>query len=235
MPLAKFIAAIASVDWSKNINDLLVDAQSAQALADTNLKLAIWAQQLENADKGNPALCFVREMQIAGQHVAVLVALSLYKPAAGSIRSVVEAALYYSYFRTHPAELQTLASDGGFYLEKKEILEFHKLHSLNFNELQRRLGVLSRLEVWYARLSALVHGQIPGSWVEHKSVAEIKMIKATQDLAVSAFVEGGDIVHRFLLCTVGQQLWDSFSSHAKGRLLAGLHGDEKKALKLDLA
>lgn len=76
---------------------------------------------------------------------------------------------------------------------------------------------------------------MPGAWIEHKSVADIKPIKATQDLAIETFVEGVDIIHRFYLCTAGRYLWDSFSSDAKKRLLAGLHGDEKKILKLDAA
>ena len=66
-------------------------------------------------------------------------------------------------------------------------------------------------------------------------MAEIKSIKSTQDFAIEAFIEGVDIVHRVFLCTVAQQLWDSFSSDAKKKLLAGLHGDEKKILKLDTA
>lgn len=235
MPLSKLSEALAAVNWKKNIDDFLADSKSAQKLAGTNLRLAIWARQFENADKGNPALCFIREMQVAGQHVAVLIALSLYKPAAGSIRSMFEGALYYSYLRTHPSELESLARGTGFYLEKREVLEFHKEHTFRFNELQQKLGVLSRLEPWYGKVSSIVHGHIPGAWIEHKSVAEIKVIKATQDLAIDTFAEGADIVHRFFLCSTGQQLWDSFSTQAKKELLAGLHGDEKKALKLDAA
>jgi len=235
MPLNKLKAALASIDWKKNIDAFLSDAKTAQNLADVNLKLAIWAGQLENADKGNPALCFVREMQVSGQHVAVLISLALYKPAAGSIRSMFESALYYSYLRTHPSELETIVRGTGYYLEKREVIEFHKQHTARFNELQKALGVLSRLEKWYGRVSSLVHGHIPGAWVEHESVAEIKPIKATQDLAVATFAEGSDIVHRLFLCTVAQQLWDSFSTQAKKQLLAGLHGDEKKILKLDAA
>lgn len=234
MPLNKLKVALASVNWTKNTDTFLADTKSAEKLANTNLNLAVWAGQLENADKGNPALCFVREMQVSGQHVAVLIALSLYKPAAGSIRSMFESALYYTYLRTHPIELESLVRGTGYYLEKREVIEFHKEHTFRFNELQQKLGVLSRLEKWYGNVSSLVHGHIPGAWIEHKSVAEIKPIKATQDLAISTFAEGGDIVHRFFLCTVGQQLWDFFSQ-AKKHLLAGLHGDEKKALKLDAA
>jgi hypothetical protein len=124
MPAAKFKAAISAVDWQKNVDELLADKTSAETLAAANLKLAIWSRQLEGADAGNPALCFVREMQIAGQHVAVLIALALYKPAAGSIRSVLETALYYSYFRTHFSELETLARGMGYYLEKRHVMSF---------------------------------------------------------------------------------------------------------------
>jgi hypothetical protein len=123
----------------------------------------------------------------------------------------------------------------GYYLEKKEVLDFHKEHTLEFAELQQKLGVIARMEKWYGRVSSLVHGHVPGAWIEHTSVAEIKPIKATQDLAIETFVEGVDIIHRFFLCTAGRQLWDSFSTDAKKKLLSGLHGDEKKALKLDSA
>ncbi len=235
MPLSKFGAAIDAVNWKTNVGFLLADAESAKLLTSANLQIAIWSRQFETLDIGNPALCFVREMQVAGQHVAVLVALSLYKPAAACMRSVLETALYYSYFRTHPAELETLARSTGYYPEKREIIEFHKEHTLEFSELQQKLGVISRMDKWYGRVSSLVHGQIPGAWIEHKSVAEIKPIKATQDLAISTFVEGADIVRRFFLCSTGHQLWDGFSSEAKKQLLANLHGDEKNALNLDSA
>lgn len=235
MPLAKLDSALGAIDWKNNIATLMADKKSAEALAGANLRLALWSKQFEDADSGNPALCFIREMQVAGQHVAVLVALSLYKPAAGSIRSVLETALYYTYFRTHPAELETLVRGVGYYLEKKEVLEFHKVHSLNYPELQQKLGVISRMEKWYGHVSSLIHGHIPGKWIEHNSVADIKPIKVTQDAAIETFVEGVDIVHRFFLCTAGRDLWDSFASDAKKQLLAGLHGDEKKILKLDSA
>jgi hypothetical protein len=235
MSTDKLSAALKAVDWKKNIVNFLADTPAAEKVAKCNMRLAIWAKQLESADKGNPSICFIREMQIVGQHVAVLIGLSLYKPAAGSIRSLVEAALYYTYFRTHPAELETLARAEGFYLEKKDVIGFHKDHTSMFVERQSKLGLLQRLEKWYGEVSGLVHGQIPGAWVEHKSVAEIKTIKATQDLAINAFCEGEDIVHRLFLCTVAQGLWDSFSTQSKTSLLSGLSGEEKKVLKLDAA
>src|SRR4029077_6105579 len=121
----------------------------------------------------------------------------------------------------------------GSYLEKREVIEFHKDHTLDFTALQQKLGLLSRMDKWYGQVSALVHGHKPGAWTEHKAVSDIKPSKATQELAISTFLDGVDIVHRVFLCTAGRQLWDAFASEAKKSLLAGLHGDEKKLLKLD--
>jgi hypothetical protein len=36
-------------------------------------------------------------------------------------------------------------------------------------------------------------------------------------------------------CTAAKQLWNSFTPVAKKQLLAGLHGDIKKSLRLDAA
>lgn len=235
MAADKLAAALDAVDWKQNVTEFFQDAEIAEALAKANLRLAVWAKQFETIDKDNPALCFVREMQVAGQHVAVLTALSLYKPAAASMRTMLETALYYSYFRTHHSELETIVRVSNFYVEKKDLLDYHKKHTVDFIDLQAKLGILSRLESWYGKVSAVIHGQIPGAWVEHKSVAEIKHIKSTQDVVITTFVEGEEIVHRLFLCTVGRVLWNGFSSTAKKNLLSGLHGDLKTALGLDSA
>ena len=89
-----------------------------------NLRLALWSKQFEDADSGNPALCFIREMQVAGQHVAVLVALSLYKPAAGSVAQFSKQLSAYTYFRSHRAELETLAGGVQFYCTERDVSKF---------------------------------------------------------------------------------------------------------------
>ena len=66
MPLSKLKTALAAVDWKGNIESLMADTKSADRLASANLQLAIWSRQFESADVRNPALCFVREMQVAG-------------------------------------------------------------------------------------------------------------------------------------------------------------------------
>jgi hypothetical protein len=228
MLVTKLQTALSSVNWANNVNALLSDAGASQRLADCNMRLAIWARQFENTDKGNPALAFIREMQIAGQSVTVLVALSLYKSAASSIRTVLETGLYYSYFRDHPAELATLARGGGYFVEKREIIDFHKRHTPDFSSIQQKLGVVSRIDNWYSAISAIVHGQIPGTWVDYKGVADIAPIKSTEGAVIDFFGRGEDAVHRLFLCTVGRQLWHGFSSQAKAKLLSGLTGEEKK-------
>jgi hypothetical protein len=148
---------------------------------------------------------------------------------------MLETGLYYTYFRTHPSELITLVRDPQYYIDKKEVLEYHKLHSVEFTALQSQLGLVSRLEKWYAEVSAVVHGQIPGTWAEHQALASTAPISATEKIVLAKFVEGVDVLHRLFLCTTGKHLWDHFSSTAKNELLHGLPGSTKTALKLDSA
>lgn len=235
MAANKLTTALGTIDWAQNVTTFLKDVKSTEAIARANLRLAVWAKQLENVDQRNPALCFIREMQVASQHVAVLTALALYEPSAASMRTMLETALYYTYFRTHHTELATLAVDSNFYVGKRELLDYHKNHTIDFNCLQQKLGLLSKLDNWYHRVSSIIHGQIPGDWVEHKSVSEIRHIPSTQSIVVETFTDGEELVHLLFLCTVGRELWNGFSSRAKKRLLTGLQGEKKSALSLDSA
>ncbi len=235
MPAKKLAAALTSVNWNENVKQFLGDPDSAGRIAEANLRLATWAKQFESIDKGNPSLCFIREMQIAGHYVAALIALALYQSAAGSMRTILESALYYTYFRTHLSELSTLVRDADFFISKEELLDYHKTHTVEFSKLQSKFGLVGNLNKWYSGVSSIIHGQIPGKWVEHTSLSEIECIKSTLDTAVSTFCGGEKLVHQLFLCTVGRELWNSFSTPSKKLLLAGLHGDVKAALRLDSA
>src|SRR5580698_6400361 len=105
MPSSHLISALAAVNWNDNAAVFCGDAQAVSACEAVNHRLAVWAQQLEDADRGNPALSFVREMQAAGHAVPALAALALYKASASSMRAVLDTALFYTFFRTHPCEL----------------------------------------------------------------------------------------------------------------------------------
>ena len=235
MSASKLAQALSAIDWNANVKQFLKDTIAVEKIAAANLRVATWAKQFENIDKGNPALCFIRELQIAGQHVAAASALPLYKSAAGAMREMLESALYYSYFRTHPCELATLIRNPDFYISKAELLDYHKSHTPDFTDLQQQLGLVTRLNKWYKLTSSIIHGQIPGAWTQHKSLADIKYADATLNLVAKTYSEGEELIHHLFLCTVGRLLWDTFSPSAKKVLAAGLHGDVKAALKIDSA
>lgn len=231
----KLHKALSSVDWNANVSEFVKDHAASEAVSVCNMRLALWSKQFEIVDKDNPALSFIREMQVAGHHVSALTSLSLYKPAASAMRTVLETALYYTYFRTHPAELSTLVRDSKYFLYKKELIDYHMVHTPQFTQLQEMFGLNSRLSEWYSKVSSIIHGQIPGIWVAQKSLTNTKHVRKTLSIVVKYFTEVVDIVSHLFLCTAGRELWKDFSSSAKRQLLSGIHGNIKAELGLDSA
>ncbi|WP_290600302.1 hypothetical protein [Janthinobacterium sp.] len=225
--------AMKAVDWNANVEVFLQDQSLMSEIDQSCIRLAIWAKQLENIDSKNPAISFVRAMQISSHHAVATMGLAMYKASAASIRGIVENVLYYTYFRTHPAELASLVRDANYYVSKGEILSFHKTHSPDFMKLQNKFGLLSRIENWYSAISAIVHGQIPGVWTDQKGIADTKPNISTLKMAVKEFCEGEKIVHDLLLITIGKENWDAFSHTSKKILLSGVSGDQKNILNLD--
>jgi len=222
-----------AIDWKANISTAFSEPTSLAKIENALMRIAQWAAQLESADQGNPALSFIRETQVAAHQCAALVGLCLYKAAATSARSMVETVLYYTYFRTHPSELATLVRSEKYYISKSDVLDYHKIHTANFVKYQEQFGLLGDLDSWYSRVSAIVHGQIPGAWNDHSDLSDIKFSTETHNLATECFVSGEKLAHHFMLCTCGKQLWASFSPNAKTFLLKGIAGEKKAALGLD--
>lgn len=232
---AKLTSAVSSVDWPKNITTFASDAPRAERIGLINYRMALWSIELETADKGNLALSFIREAQVAGHYVACLISLALYKPAAASMRAIVDCVLHYSYFRSHPAELATLARRPDYFVDKKTIIDYHRNHTRDFIDKQHTLGVISRLDFWYSEISAIIHGQVPGKWVTHLSLKDIEFDGDVCELGILRFEETGDIVNRFLLSTVAEAFWFRFTKDGKQEFLKGLTPKQKKALGLTLA
>ncbi len=235
MTVAQLSAAIKGVNWSGSVASFTAESASLERLDSACTRLAVWAAQLELADKGNPALSFVRAAQASAHHVVATCALALYRASAASIRSIVENGLYYTYFRTHPVELSTLVRDSAYYVTRSDLIAFHKTHTPEFKTLQDKLGYVGRLETWYSQISAIVHGQIPGTWVEHGSLEGIKFHAGTLAIVADQMKSAEQLLHELLLLTVGRELWDKFSSPSKKTLLSGVAGEIKTALKLDKA
>jgi len=235
MTTAQLKSALKAVDWNGLVDKFQGQDEALIAIDACCTRIAIWSKQFESAEKGNPALAFVRAAQTASQHVAATCALGLYRSAAASIRSILENGLYFTYFRVHKSELTTLTRDAGYYVSRGELIAYHKTHTPGFRGLQEKLGFIGNLDTWYSEISAIVHGQIPGTWVEHTSLAGIKHNEVTLNDVMEKFKKGEELLHQLYLLTVGRELWDSFSPPSKKALLAGLSGDVKTALGLDKA
>ena len=231
----KLISAVSGVDWPKNISTFAATKPFAERLGVINYRIALWSVELEIADKNNLALSFIREAQVASHYVACLMSLALYKPAAASMRAIVDCVLQYSYFRSHPTELATLARGPDYFVDKKSIVDYHRNHTPEFIDKQHRLGLISRLDSWYSETSAIIHGQVPGKWVTHMNLREIEFDGDVCELGVLKFEEAGDIVTRLLLCTVGEGFWYSFTKDGKQEFLKGLKPKEKSILGFTLA
>jgi len=224
---------LTGIDWTANIQTSLGSGTTVADIDRAAYRIAVWSMQLEQADSGNPALCFVREMQHSIQHSGALIGLCLYKPSAASSRTFVESCIYYTYFRTHPEELATLVSDAKYHVGKAEIIEYHKLHTSEFKARQEAIGLVGRLDSWYSRTSAVVHGQVPGTWNTHSELAQTSYSKDVQKLALATFLEGAVIVDDLLLCTVATRLWKGFAPEAKTLLTKGMPAAKRQALSLD--
>lgn len=225
-------SALGGIDWNSLVENFCLDHDLANRVEDSSVLLAVWSGQLEKIDSNNPALAFVREMQVSGHHVASLIALGLFKPAAASMRSTVECALYYMYFREHIAELRTLARDPAYYVSKSDIIDFFKIHSSNFGDRQSALNLVGKLNSWYSKTSAIVHGQIPGVWVSEPSLGGGAFDKVKTLEVVSHFSDAVSIVQDCFICVLAESFWPYIDPVAKAQITKGMHGDLKARLLL---
>lgn len=235
MASGKLVTAMGSVDWNDNVKKFLDLDNAVEGISQANLRLALWAREFESIEHKNPALCFVREMQISGHLVAVSTGLAIYKSAASAMRAMLETALYYTYFRTHEVELATLLSNPKYYISKTEVLEFHSLHTPDFTRIQGKLDLVGQLTPWYSSISAIIHGQIPGKWNQQRSISGLVPNLELQSTVIAEFQKGENLVNRLFLCTAGRELWDYVNPAAKKVFLRGLSGEVKDELGLDAA
>ena len=230
------IAEVQAVAWGQNILARPGAEASLDRVGNATGTIALWARQLETSCNGEAALSFVRAMHLEAMYAGIQIALALYKPAANAMRSMVESALYFSYFRTHPSELSTLVRDSAFFVDKAEILDFHKRHTANFIVAQNSLNLIGELNAWYSRMSAIVHGQVPGKWVSHMSIRSVSANDVFESEAADEFEIGVRLVNQFFLCTISQDshVWDGIDVGVRKVFLKGLAGPVKQALALDV-
>lgn len=210
-------SALVSINWTNNVTEFATKRALVKRFDAGCRRLAIWNNQIGFQDVDGIALPFLQEMQASGYYVAATVAVGLYKPAAASMRSAVENALYYTYFRHHSQELLTQLSVPKFYVDKKSILEFHKTHTAGFSERQQKLGFISQLDSWYSRMSAIIHGQVPGVW-SSRSLYDTGYAEGLVKAALAEFLKAVRLIDELLLLTIGIEFWEGFHPEAR-RLL----------------
>lgn len=221
---------INSIPWSdicasSRIDSDLFNKDGAAALH----KLSNWCKQIENSYKDNDALPFIREAQVSSQDFFCLISLGLYKASASSLRTILESFLYFSYFKDHPVELKTLIRTNSYYITKQDIVSYHNIHTPKYITLARDTGLSSELEKSYAKISAIVHGQLPGAWHASSLLDKRYSHELTQE-AISEFTSIVKIINYLMLIIISDEDWNNTCHQVRDLLLKGISKDVKVKL-----
>ncbi|ELP6741180.1 hypothetical protein WD376_004259 [Vibrio vulnificus] len=220
--MIELIDVVRSVNWNENCTSAVDDTEIYTIGEKSLVKLSNWCRQIENVYNNNPSLPFIREAQVSAQDFFCLVSLGLYKSSASSLRTILESFLYFSYFKDHPVELNSLINVAKYYISKADILAYHNLHTPDFTDRSRRVGLTSRLEKSYAKISAIVHGQMPGVWHSSPSLANKRYDKDLVKEAINEFVEVVGIVNLMMLMLISDEDWNNIDQKVKAILINGV-------------
>ncbi len=230
---ASLPTVLTSIDWAKNVAEFIAATDVVNAIEAGCHHISVWNAELSFQDIDCPALAFLQEMKASLFFVPACMAVGLYKPAASSMRAAVENALYYTYFRSHASELRTLAQNTKYYVSKRQIIDFHSIHTPEFKTKQQDVGFVDQLEAWYSAISSIVHGQIPGVW----SSKSLKDSSFSYDLSLSAkdqFEKAVHLIRYLFLLTTPVELWEGMNPVSRTLFLKGLPGQHKAVFALPL-
>ncbi|TOB48499.1 hypothetical protein CGK04_22360, partial [Vibrio parahaemolyticus] len=108
------------------------------------------------------------------------------------------------------------------YISKADVLAYHNLHTPDFTDRSRGVGLTSRLEKSYAKISAIVHGQMPGVWHSSPSLANKRYDKDLVKEAINEFVEVVGIVNLMMLMLISDEDWNNIDQKVKAILINGV-------------
>lgn len=220
-----------SIDWNRVCVDATANVVQYENLEKNLVILKQWLNELTSLHKGNAALPFLYEAHVSANDFCAAVSLGLYKLSATSIRTILESFLNFSYYKDHARELDTLVNNDSFYLGKKEIIEYHKVHTPKFNQRANELNTTEKLNSLYKYISRVIHGQIPGKW--HTNI-EIKMKMhepQTFSLALDHFQELVSVINLFQISSLLDQEWASLNIRSKKIFLKGF--TPEKIIKIE--
>lgn len=229
--MSNLLDNVCNVDWNANCNLARPEEATFINAEKSLVKLAQWSKQIENIYQDNLALPFIREAQVSAQDFCCLISLGLYKVSASSLRTILESFLYFSYFKDHEVELRTLSLADSYYISKKEIIDYHGVHTLGYKKKSQDLGFTGDLEKFYKKISSIVHGQLPGVWHSSSCLSDKTFDKTLTEEAVSDFVELVAIINIFMLMLISDEDWLNLDNGVKRNFQKGLSSKIKETLK----
>ena len=98
---------------------------------------------------------------------------------------------------------------------------------------QSAIALVSRLDSWYSKVSAIIHGQIPGHWSKSLAISESSHSDEFLRDTVKFAVDCANISRDVIICAFMDDLWRFVETDAKRELLRGTSAEYREKLKLD--
>lgn len=144
------------------------DVQDLTAAFD---RTRLWCRYLVDHYADEDASAVLHALYSSMTEVCILAPLGLYNAAYAALRRILDLAISFSYYVSHPVELHTVVSTGNSWVGRSGALEWHMEFTPNFRAAADALNVMAAWKEEYSKLSLFVHS-IPGpSW---KSLRDMK-------------------------------------------------------------
>ena len=219
--------AIKQVDWNDIVSKSVANTSQITKIEEDLEVLQYWLRELINKHSENRALPFLYEANSSINDFCSSSSLGLYKLSASSIRTILEAFLNFSYYKDHPVELTTLVHNDSFYLGKKEIIDYHSLHSLGFGQRADELNAIDLLNTLYKEVSQIIHGQVPGKWNNCSTLNEIAYKEEMLLIAFEAFERLVRVINLFHVSSLSDEEWNGLNIRSRSLFLKGFSRDKK--------
>ncbi|EOV0854466.1 hypothetical protein ACOKV8_004582 [Vibrio parahaemolyticus] len=227
--MSNFKTTIENIDWN-NLRDAFTSQESLFGKAEEKFQLlAHWSKAIETIYSDNIALPFIREAQISSQDFFCSCSLALYKCSASSIRTIFESVLYFSYFKDHVKELDSVVKRN-LYMSRASLIDYHINHTDSFESLYTETNLKSELESIYKEVSSIVHGQKPGTWHSTHKLENRQFEERIAVEAVNLYCRTIDVINLLLLCTISYSEWITISPISRKFIIATLKEDQIKLI-----
>jgi len=225
------IDSLNEINWDDICSESTKEVAIYSGIEESLSILSTWLGELISNHECNPALPFLYEAHVSLNDFCSSISLGLYKLSASSLRIVLESFLNFSYYKDHPVELNTLISNDSFYLGKAEIIEYHLLHTPQFNERSRQLDTINKLNIFYKEISQVIHGQIPGKWHTCMAFLDRKYDKDSFQIVASKFCNLSEIINLFLISSLKNEEWINLNHRSKKLFFKGMSKEKKIKIK----